>query len=438
MSLSQLPGPRGWPLLGMAPAFQRDAAAYAAEVASHGDLVRVPFPGTQIVYVLHPELVEQVLVKQARDVAKGRFMSRLDIVFGQGLLLAEGEAWRRQRVRMAPAFTRDAVRDMTAQMGPVAESAVDGWRDGAVREVDRDMMGLTLEVALQGLFGTTGGADVETVRAAFADISEYFANIADALAPIPMWVPTPGNRRFRRGRAALDGVVGRILRERRSQPDPGEDLLGRLIRGADAEGEALDGALLADEVRTLLLAGHETTAIALTSALFELARHPEIQAWVVEELGATGPLPGADTPLPRLDAVIDESLRLHPPAPAFAREPTVDIRLRGVTLPAGTTLMIAPFILHRDPRWFPDPLTWDPRRWTPEQRTALPRFAFLPFGGGPRVCIGASMARVEARIALAAILRRFRIAAVEGSVLRLVPGVTLRPAEPVRLAFHAR
>jgi len=438
MSLSELPGPKGWPLVGMAPVFQRDAYAYAAEVASHGDLVRVPFPGTQIVYVLHPDLVEQVLVKQARRVVKGRFMSRLDIVFGQGLLLAEGDAWRKQRVRMAPAFTRDAVREMTAQMGPVAEAAVSSWGEGGIRSVDADMMGLTLEVALQGLFGTTSGDDLEIVRSAFSDISDYFANIADALAPIPSWVPTPGNRRFQRGRTAIDGVVGRILGERRAAAAPGRDLLGRLVAAADAEGEALDEERLADEVRTLLLAGHETTAVALTTSLFELAQHPDAQAWVFEEVSALDGLPDADTLLPRLDAVIDESMRLHPPAPAFAREPTEDIVLRGVTIPRGTTLMLAPFILHRDPRYFQDPLRWEPRRWTPRMRSALPRFAFYPFGGGPRVCIGEAMARVEARIALVAILRRFEVAPVEGSVLRLVPSVTLRPAEPVRLSFRPR
>lgn len=438
MSLSALPGPTGWPLLGMAPAFQKDAYAYAAEVASHGDLVRVPFPGTQLVYVLHPDLVEQVLVKQAKRIVKGRFMSRLEIVLGEGLLLAEGEAWRTQRRRMAPAFTRDAVREMTAQMGPVAEAAVARWQDGEVRAVDEDMMALTLEVALQVLFGTTTGDDVEIVRAAFADISDWFASVVDALAPIPMWVPTPGNLRFKRGRAALDGVVGRILAERRARSEPGRDLLGRLISATEAEGAELDEARLADEVRTLMLAGHETTAIALTASLFELAKHPEHQAWAAEEVLALEGEPDADTALPRLDAVLDEAMRLHPPAPAFAREPTEPIELGGHTIPAGTTLMLAPFILHRSARYFDDPLTWNPRRWTPEMRAALPKFAFYPFGGGPRVCIGAAMARVEARLALVSILRRFRVEAPADARLRLVPSVTLRPAEPVRLRFIAR
>ena len=170
----------------------------------------------------------------------------------------------------------------------------------------------------------------------------------------------------------------------------------------------------------------------------KLARHPEHQAWAADEVLALDGEPDADTPLPRLDAVLDECMRLHPPAPAFAREPTEDIELGGHTIPAGTTLMLAPFILHRSDRFFEDPSTWDPRRWTPEMRAALPRFAFYPFGGGPRVCIGAAMARVEARLALVAILRRFRVEAPPGARLRLVPSVTLRPAEPVRLKFVAR
>ena len=438
MSLSTLPGPKGWPIVGMAPAFQRDAYAYAAEVASHGDLVRVPFPGTDLVYVLHPDLVEQVLVRQAKTMVKGRFMSRLEIVLGEGLLLAEGDDWRTQRRRMAPAFTRDAVREMTARMGPVAATAVAGWQDGETRSIDEDMIALTLEVVLQALFGTTTGDDVETVRVAFSEISDWFASIVDALAPIPMWVPTPGNIRFKRGRASLDTVVGRILEERRQRAEPGTDLLGRLIAATQAEGAPLDEARLADEVRTVMLAGHETTAIALTASLYELARHPEHQAWAAEEVLGLDGEPDADTPLPRLDAVLDETMRLHPPAPAFAREPTEDIELGGHTIPAGTTLMLAPFILHRSERYFEEPLVWNPQRWTPEMRSALPRFAFYPFGGGPRVCIGAAMARVEVRLALVSILRRFRIEAPPEARLRLVPSVTLRPAEPVRLRVVER
>ena len=438
MSLSTLPGPKGWPIVGMAPAFQRDAYAYAAEVASHGDLVRVPFPGTELVYVLHPDLVEQVLVRQAKTMVKGRFMSRLEIVLGEGLLLAEGDDWRTQRRRMAPAFTRDAVREMTARMGPVAATAVAGWQDGETRSIDEDMIALTLEVVLQALFGTTTGDDVETVRVAFSEISDWFASIVDALAPIPMWVPTPGNIRFKRGRASLDTVVGRILEERRQRAEPGTDLLGRLIAATAAEGAPLDEARLADEVRTVMLAGHETTAIALTASLYELARHPEHQAWAAEEVLGLDGEPDADTPLPRLDAVLDETMRLHPPAPAFAREPTEDIELGGHTIPTGTTLMLAPFILHRSERYFDEPLVWNPQRWTPEMRSALPRFAFYPFGGGPRVCIGAAMARVEVRLALVSILRRFRIEAPPEARLRLVPSVTLRPAEPVRLRVVER
>lgn len=438
--LRDLPGPRGLPILGMAPKFFSDPFGYAAEVARHGDLVRVPFPGAPLIYVTHPSLVEQVMVKQARDIVKGRFMSRVEIVVGQGSFIAEGDAWRRQRLRMAPAFRPALVAQMAPGMAALAQEAVGGWQDGEVRTFNDDMMALTLEIALRALFGATASEeDVATVREAFLDISDFFSRVGEVILQLPMWVPTPANRRFQRARAALDGVVSRILAQRRAAAVEHDDLLGRLMRGRDDEEQGMSEALLQDEVRTLLLAGHETTAVALTTTGYLLAHHPAVQAGVFEEVAALGGAPiSTDTPLPRTQAALDEAMRLYPPVPAWGREPVRDISLGGHTIPAGTTLLVAPFIVHRREDLFSDPLRYDPGRWTPAFRKALPRFSFFPFGGGPRVCIGASMAMLEARIVLAEMLRRFALEPADDAPLTLFPSLTLRPTKPVRVRLRAR
>lgn len=436
MGLETLTGPKGVPVLGMALEFNKDPFAYAAEVGRHGDIVAVPFPGMTLVYVLDPALVEQVLVRESKRFHKGAFMSRVDIVFGDGILLAEGDAWKKQRRRMAPAFTHQAVREMAASIGPLAVDALDSWEADGVRDVHADMAGLTLDVALHTLFGTAATpVDMDQVRAAFHDISAHFARAAEMVLPLPLWVPTPSNIRFKRARAVLDGVVSKVLAERRGADDPGHDLLGRLLRAADDAGDPITEAQLQDEVRTLLLAGHETTAVALTVAIWELAGHPEVQAWAREEVDAIdGPLTVHHT-LPRITAVLDESMRLMPPAPVFPREPKEDVQLGGHTIPAGTTLILAPFITQRRARWFDDPHTWRPERWTDALRDSLPRFAYFPFGGGPRTCIGIHLAMAEARIVLGELVRRFSLAREEGASLDLIPSITMRPTAPVGVRF---
>jgi cytochrome P450 len=439
MPFDTLPGPKGIPVLGMALEFYKDPYAYASFVGTHGDLVAVPFPGETLVYVLGPDLIEKVLVTDARRYGKGRFASRLEILFGDGILLAEGDDWKRQRRRMAPAFTHQAVHALARSIGPITIETLDGWTDGEIRDVHADMTALTLDVALQTLFGTAiDNHDLATVRTAFRGISAHFARAAEMILPLPLWVPTPSNVRFKTARAALNGVVSKILAERRTSEHHGDDLLGRLLHASDEAGDPITDSLLQDEVRTLLLAGHETTAVALTVAIWELAAHPDVQAWVQEEVDAIeGPIT-VESELPRIQAVFDESMRVAPPAPVFSRSPIEDVELDGHHIPAGTTLILSPFITQRRAPTFDDPYTWRPSRWTSAFRKERHRFAYFPFGGGPRVCIGVHLALAEARIVLGELVRRFHMTRAEGTSLKLVPSITMRPAEPVRICFQAR
>ena len=436
---SNIPGPKGLPVLGMALEFNKDPFAYAKEVAKYRPIASVPFPGIELLYVLEPELIEKVLLQDSKRYCKGAFMSRLEIVFGDGILLAEGDAWKTQRRRMAPAFTMQAVREMSTSIGPLAVEHLEGWGDGQTRDIHIDMMGLTLSVVLRVLFGTSASPDdLAIVRDAFHDITTHFAGVSELVGRIPLWVPTPGNLRFKAARASLDSVVAKILQKRRSSGENGTDLLGRMLNASDREGAPIEEAQLQDEVRTLLLAGHETTAVALTTSCFMLAHHGDSQNWAHEEVAAIeGPIT-VNTPLPRITAVLDEAMRMYPPAPVIPREPIEDVELGGYTIPAGTTVIVPPFILHHDARFFPEPEVWHPQRWTPELRDSLPRFAFFPFGGGARICIGAHLAMSEARIVLAELLRRHRLTPAEGSTLKLEPGITMRPSLPVELLAHHR
>jgi len=320
-------------------------------------------------------------------------------------------------------------------------AAVVGAMAPGPHSVADEMNALTLRLALEMLFGTTIGADGPVVSRAFTVMSDYFSSAEELLLPTPMSWPTPGHRRFHRAFADLSRVVDRIIAERRARgvtTGPGADLLDLLLSARDEDGAPMSDTQLQDEVRTLVLAAHETTAIGLTCTLFLLAQHPEVQAQAHAELDALGRPATPTDPLPVLDQIFKEGLRLFPPVPIVFREPTVDVDLGGYRIPAGTTLGLAPWAIQRDTALFGDADTFRPTRWTADFERGLHRFAWFPFGGGPRVCIGAAMAMTEARLVLAALLRRFRVGLTPRSALKLFPAITLRPSAPVELDLRLR
>lgn len=426
-----IPGPKGLPLLGMTLKFAAGFQEYAREVAAVGDVAKVHFPFADLIYANHPDHAAHVLQHNQKNYWKGRQMQKGVAIFGEGLLLAEGERWRRQRLLMAPAFTSKRVAAFGPVMGRRIGATLDRWAAGETRIINQDMMELTLEIALELLFHTSGGSDVQKVGAAFQVMSDYTARPSQVLGTVPLWVPTPANRRFNRACADLQTVVERIVTERRARADAGEDLLGMLLRAVDEEGGGMTDRQLYDELRTLLLAAHETTSVALTYTLWLLAGHPEIQEEAAVEARSGGP-----TPL--TERALKEAMRLFPPVPVIWREAIADDQLGEYTVPAGSNVLVVPWILHRDARFFPEPERFDPGRWTPEFEAALPRFAWCPFGGGPRVCIGQGLAMSEAQLVLGEILRRFRLERADPGELPLVSAMTLRPGGPVRLRLLHR
>lgn len=435
------PGPKGLPFIGMAHVFFRDLMEYLAEIPKHGDVVQVVLAGQKMIYLLKPEYVEHVLIKNRENYTKGKIFERTKLIFGEGLVVSEGELWKTQRKRMAPAFQPRHVDAFADPIAAATSQLFEHYKSGDTIPVDVDMMAVTLEIALQILFGTRAGDDVEVVGRAFGQMSEFFASASEAFLPLPIWVPTPSNLGFRKSYKELESVVTRIINERKATADPRHDLLGLLMSDEGGYGE-MEDQQLRDEIRTLLLAGHETTALGLTYAFWLLAGDPEMQDALATEIQAVtggGPVRGEHyQQLGFAERVFKEGMRLYPPAPVTVREPVEDDAIGGYRIPAGTNVVIPMMMMQRDPRLFEEPMEFRPERWTPEFEKQLHRFAYFPFGGGPRICIGMRMAMMEGVIVLAEMVRRFRLERTQAELPKLMPSITMRPTAPVYLRLHER
>jgi len=427
---------------------RRDPLGYLERVvARFGDLVAFPLPRSPVLLVNEPGGVRRVLVENARAYSKATIQyGALSLVTGGGLLTADGEAWRRSRRIAQPAFHHGTLDAVAEQAVAAADRVTRGWHDipdGGVVDVDAACMQATLEVVGRTLFDADLAADGELIVAAVHDALAVV--VQRARTPQPSWLPTPANRRLARAVATLDRTCGAVVRARRERGLAGEDLLALLLRSADAEG-GLSAAEVRDELVTLVIAGHETVASALSWTLWLLADHPHEQQLVHEELdtvlaGRRAPA-WADLPaLRRTRAVVDEALRLFPPAWVITRRAVADDVVCGIDVPAGTLVVISPWLVHRRSADWPSPRTFDPSRFAGD-RSATPRGAYLPFGVGPRLCIGRDFALVESVLALAALLRGHRVSLPvrEGRVRR--PGVeasvTLRPRGGLPLVLHRR
>jgi len=438
------PGPKGSPVLGSLPDFARDILGYMTHCAKeYGDIVYLRLAGWEVFQLNHPDLIDVVLREKRENFVKHRFFWRhVTAIFGNGLLTSEGDFWLRQRRLAAPAFHPDRIAAYGDVMVRYAERLADGWQDGEVRDIHREMMKVTMEIVSKALFDADVERDVEEVGDAFEVVLKEIGvrfrrpfRISDAL-------PTPGNLRYRRGVAIVNRVINRIVAERRARPADRGDLLSTLMSARDDDGAAMSDAQLRDELVTLFLAGHETTAIVLSWTWHLLAQHPLVRDRLVAELFdelERRPAGVADLPrLPYVDAVLKESIRLYPPAYVLGREAVADCEIGGWQIPAGATLYMSPWVLHRDARWFASPEKFLPERWLDGLASRLPRFVYFPFGGGPRVCIGDRFATMEAALILATLARRFRFERTSEAEIVPLPSITLRPQGGVPLKLVRR
>lgn len=428
-------------------AFRRDPLRYLERIAgTYGDLAFLRFGPFPVVFVNHPDLLHEVLVTHDESLAKGRALDQARDVFGQGLLTSEGDFHRSQRRLIQPAFHRRRIEAYAASMASDAAAAADRWRDGETVDIAREMMRLTLRIVARSLFSL----DVEEESArevgeALDALMGAFSLVPGPLGGLIRQLPLPSNRRAKRAVETLDVLVYRMIADRRRTGEEGEDLLSLLLAARDEEGGGMDDRQVRDEIMTLFLAGHETTANALAWAWSLLARNPEAEARFHEEidtvLGDGGDrLPGAaDLPsLRRCRQVMAEAMRLYPPVWAISRRVVEPITIGGYPVPAGAGVLAAQWIAHRDPRWFDDPESFRPERWTEDFEARLPKLAYFPFGGGPRICIGMGFAWMEGVLLLATIGRRWTMRLVPGQRVEPFPRITLRPKNGVRVRLSRR
>ncbi|AKF07839.1 cytochrome P450 [Sandaracinus amylolyticus] len=443
-SMPTLPG--GLPLLGHWPEIIHDVFGFLERAAERADVVRVRFVHERAVITHDPAMIQHVLQQSPRLYAKSRNYAGMKKVVGEGLLTSEGDFWKRQRKLAQPAFHHAKLRGITRTMASATEDMLARWRtweDGRPFDLHEEMMRVTLRIAGLSLFGADLDGESREIGAALGVILPWVNGIIQEPFRPPLWIPTRENRALREALATLDRLVYRIVEERRrSDPEhQRDDLLSMLMAATDDEGGGgMSDRQLRDEILTAVLAGHETTANALAWTGMLLARHPEIGARVEREASAVlgDRTPSVDdlSKLELCDRVVSESMRLYPPAWEFEREALVDDVAAGWRIPKGTVVMIAPWTLHRSPRFWDEPARFDPDRFLPERSAGRPRYAYLPFGDGPRVCIGKAFAMMESKLLLAMMAREVRFELEPGAHVRPEPSVTLRARGGVPMRFR--
>ena len=440
------PGPRGLPVLGLTLAIRKDALGTLRRVArNYGDIVRLPVAFQDRIFINHPDYIEQVLVVQQSKFHKSELTKRITgALLGQGLLISEGDFWRRQRRLAQPAFHRARINEYSATMIESTQRHIHNWRDAEPRDLAREMMALTLDVAVRTLFGTTLPAQAQQVGHSMTFLMRYQLGRQRSPLRIPETWPTPRNKRARREREYLDSLVYHIIDERRSQAGANHrsDLLSLLMAAMDEDGSHMTPQQLRDETMTLFLAGHETTAQMLAWTWYLLGENPAVEARLHEELQnvlrGRSPEP-ADLPkLPYLYALMYEVLRLYPPAYITARTSIEPCQIGGYDFPAGATMLMSQWVMHRDPRYYDDPDTFVPERWLEGLADRLPSGAYFPFGDGPRRCIGQSFAMLEAATVIATLAQRFCFRLLPGQLVVPEPLITLRPRQGIKMTLHAR
>jgi cytochrome P450 len=438
------PGPKGKLITGVMREFNRDTLGFIERLQrDYGDVVRSRFLYLYAYFLYNPADIETLLTTDAKSYRKARslrspFFYRL---VGNGLVTSEGDFWRRQRRLAQPAFHRQRISSYGDIMVQYAQRAMTSWNDGEERDISRDMTRLTLEVVVKTLFNSDVSNDADHVGAILSQIVKPFASQATLKWIADNRLPTPDHRRYFKAVSEIDRIVYRIIAERRASGSDEGDLLSMLLQAQDEDGSQMSDAQLRDEVMTLFLAGHETTALALSWSWYLLATNPQAEqkfhAELDEVLGRRLP-DVADLPnLKYTEMIAKEAMRLYPPAYAIGREAIEDTEIGGYRVPRGTQLFAFQWVTHRDPRYFERPNEFEPERWASESIQRMPKYAYFPFGGGPRQCIGNYFAMMEVVLLMATIGQRFRFSLAEGFQMEVLPVLSLRPKNGIKVKlFH--
>jgi cytochrome P450 len=436
-------------LFGCLRAFQRDQLNFLRDIwRRYGDYVRIPtVPGFDVYLLADPAAIEYVLVKNPKNYRKPTFLTGpVRLLVGNGLFTSEGSFWLRQRRLSQPAFLRGAIVRLAAPMTATVDDLVRTWEaapDGRTVDIVSEMMRLVLHIAGATLFGADVGPDADAIGSAEQAIFALVRHKMDNPLTAPLWVPTRRNRAYRSAKNLLDRVVLRVIESRRRSGPAANDLLDLLLAARDEEsGTGMSDQQLKDEVLTLLFAGHDTTTAALSWSWHLLARHPEVQEALHDEVAAhlAGRTPTADD-LPHLTlatAVFEEAMRLYPPAPGLARRAVEPDEIQGYPVPAKAILMPSQWLTHCHPAYWEEPDQFRPERFLPGHAADRPNFAYFPFGGGPRVCIGNTFAQIEGALVLAALAQRFHFRPADDREVELDTTFVLRPKGAVNLVVRKR
>ena len=458
-SLPPPPGPGSRPSLDDLRTLRDGPHAFLLQIArQYGDIVRYPVGPLAVYLVVHPNGVKHVLQDNAKNYSKDTFQyNLLSSITGRGLLTSDGDFWLRQRRLAQPAFHRQRIAGFAGLMTAYAEAMLARWDGFAARgepiDVAAEMMHLALQIVGKALFSIEVGSEADELAQATLVVLDHIVGRARTFGMVPQWLPTPGNLRYRKALAVLEDAVNTTIAQRRRDPGNTADLLAMLMAARDPDKDAgtrvpeaqrsgMTDRQLRDEMMTLLIAGHETVASALAWTWYLLATDPAAEAKLHAELAAVlgGRTPQVDD-LPDLrytQAVFEEALRLYPPAWIITRKALGDDVIGGCRVPANALVVASPYVTQRQAALWPDPEAFDPDRFNEERTAGRPRFAYYPFGGGPRLCIGDQLAMTEAKLVIATVAQRCRLIPVPGHPIAVEPGVTLRPKHGLLMRIEMR
>ena len=438
-------GPKNLPVVGHLRAFRAHPIDFLMKMArEYGDLPYFRLGPQHVYLVNHPDLVREVLVTNQANFTKSRALQRARVLLGEGLLTSEGQFHLRQRRLVQPAFHRERLAAYASVMSEYGVRFRDSWTAGSSLDVSHEMMRLTLAVVGKTLFSAEVEEEASEIGEALTTVLKMFRMLMMPFSEYLEKLPLPSVRRFDKARARLDQTIYGLIHERRRSGEDTGDLLSMLLLAHDeeADGSGMTDQQVRDEALTLFLAGHETTANALTWTWYLLSQNPECQRRLHEEIDSVleGRAPGmSDLPqLPYTEMVFAEAMRLYPPAWAIGRMSKGPFELGGIKIAVKSICIVSPYVMQHDPRWFPDPERFDPERWTPEARDARPKFSYFPFGGGARVCIGERFAWMEGVLMIAAIAQKWKLRLAPDQRVEPLPLITLRTKYGMRMIVEAR
>ena len=439
------PGPRNPPLIGQLSRFRKDPPRFLLKTArEYGEIAYFRLGKQEVYLTSSPEWVRDVLITNQHSFTKSRMLQRAKVLLGEGLLTSEAPLHTRQRRLVQPAFHKQRLAGYAEAMIVYAARTRDQWHNGETRDISTEMMRLTLAVVAKTLFNADVDQEAHEIGEALGAVLHLFDMVMLPFSELLEKLPVPSVRRFKAAKARLDETIYRIIQDRRRTGEDCGDLLSMLLLAHDDDGGTggMSDEQVRDEALTIFLAGHETTANALTWTWYALSQNPEIEARFHEELdtvlGGKTPTPEDFPRLPYTEKVFAEAMRLYPPAWAIGRMNIKPYELAGYSLNPGTIVLMSPYVVHRDPRYYPDPERFDPERWSPERKAERPKFSYFPFGGGARVCIGEHFAWLEGVLLLATLGQRWKLRLAEGQKIDHKALLTLRPKYGMRMNLEAR